>query len=832
MVSSHRRLVHRRNRQILSGATRDLQPGEVRLFSYYAPSLAAGEHTVVVSQTISAPPVWPYEDPQKNRRSDKIDKVSQTFVVAAPKFSLPPDCVDSVYPAPGSNAEVRILPHIVLKDPHLPWERWPTYIAQDEDNNDDRRRTPWLALLVFTVEELSVEKASVDAIMAALPEDVKRQQSDTFALRMRARHTPLLAGVTNAISYKKEEDDRAAAEPVDVILLQPDLFSKLFSDDDNGRDLSVSKYKHLAHVRQTATDGMAVAGNVDDNEDNSAIFSVVVSPRTSVIGADVPTTTVVHLVSLAMTPGLPVPLPTTQRVAVVSLHSWTYTCLPSKGFTSTFHGLEQLGAHLKVLQPQMPDYPKTAPLLQPIQQLSDDDKIASLITKRQRDGYNLVRHRTVTGESTAAMIRGPLTPTFVVHPLRDDFVTQSNFGTDLQILDAELSLMDITYASAWQLGKTLAMGDEAFGAALTRLRNAIHSDALGGTKKEVHTALGAYRSRSETARAMLDLVRGINQLNDSLHEDGDAATAQANSAAQKLALATNGQLYNEHNVPDNPDYGHVYSWILDKLHLGNIPAHYLLPDPSFLPEETLRFFFVDENWTDALVDGALSLANHWGATPKEDYCRTAIKKAINTRLSLPDKELGGWHTQMPKYGFMLRSQILAQFPDISVTVRFSAERPKAMDDSGNPQPTQASILVQKRLSPDTMYCLFDCAPPGLTRITFTLPPHQQRFVIGQTLDNDELAIRYKKISTVEGYVPNNPEQGVAFKKFGPSDPAPLFDWKLRTMNVANYGEMLVETLKAGMVENNKELFTDTFITSGVLALQLNDPILELIIGNL
>jgi len=37
----------------------------------------------------------------------------------------------------------------------------------------------------------------------------------------------------------------------------------------------------------------------------------------------------------------------------------------------------------------------------------------------------------------------------------------------------------------------------------------------------------------------------------------------------------------------------VCSWVPDKLYLGNVPAHYLIPDPEFLPPETLRFFHVD-----------------------------------------------------------------------------------------------------------------------------------------------------------------------------------------------------------------------------------------------
>ncbi|KAK6067692.1 hypothetical protein SCUP515_10031 [Seiridium cupressi] len=756
-------------------------------------------------------------------RVEKIEGAAQTFFVVGPKFNLPPGSVDSVFPVPGANAEVNVLPHIVLKDPHLPWGRELTYIAQNEDKGDEHHRTPWLALLVFTVPELHVE-----------PNDVK----NTYALRMRARDTLLLDGITNAISYDKDEDGLDAAEPVDVVLLEPDLFTALFSEDNGGgvgQGLCTSKYKHLAHVRETATDGMAVAGNVEDNENDPSLFSVVVSPRTSVIGADVPTTTIVHLVSLAMKPRLSLPFPKGQQ-----LHQ-------------LFDSLVNLGKNLKVLQPQMP--PDSAKQDENLQREPpfEDDKIASLITRRQMDGYIIVRHQMVSGEVTASITRGPLTPTYVPHPLRNGFM-QSNFGTDLQILDPDLSLMDLTYCSAWQLGKTLAMADQAFSTALARLRNAIHSQALSASKKEDHAALGAYRSRSETAGDMLELTRDPNKLNTALHQGGSSATAfdinrwhhadrtgdglaqDATAAAAQYDLASDGHLYNEYSMPNSPDYAHVYSWVLDKVHLGNVPAHYLIPDPSYLPEETLRFFHVDENWTDALIDGALSLASHRGAEPEKDYDRTAIKDAINARLNTPDEALGGWHVQMPKYGFLLRSQIIVQFPDLSVTVRFSTKRPESMNSNISPTPSQAPILVQKLLPPDTILCLFDCAPPGLARITFTLPPHQQRFLIGQTLTEDQLTVLYKKISTTSGYVPSEPGQGLGSRVFdkNSADPAPPFDWRLWTMHVRNYGQQLIDILRDSddMMEHGKHLFGDTFITSAVMALQLNDPILQFVVGDL
>ena len=67
--------------------------------------------------------------------------------------------------------------------------------------------------------------------------------------------------------------------------------------------------------------------------------------------------------------------------------------------------------------------------------------------------------------------------------------------------------------------------------------------------------------------------------------------------------------YNEINTPYSVDWMLVLRFVLDLYYLINVPVHYLLTDPSHLPDESLRFFYVDQNWINALVDGALSLGN-------------------------------------------------------------------------------------------------------------------------------------------------------------------------------------------------------------------------------
>lgn len=852
MPSSHRHLVHRHIRRLLNKRKRDLLPGDVRLFSFYQPSLQGGIHTLKVWQDITLP--------GDTAPAQKIEEETQDFNVIAPRFNLKPGIVDSVYPPPGTSAPVTVLPHIVFKDPHLPWEQEPTFVDRKSEEKDKRNHTPWLLLLTFSPDELKLDDDTLKGIVAGMA-DVRAEQSETMAVRMRVNQAQSLKNVVNAIPHDPVRDEHDAEGPLDAIFVEKDLFMSLFTNPvAKTNKLDVSQYKYMAHVRQIAIDGMAVAGGADKENDDFDLFSIVVAPRTGPLVSTVPITNIVHLVSLntksseKMQPEL---ASDKDRVALVSLHSWSYTCILSEGEASPRARLVTLGKNLTVFHPLMPtQHEKTS---------SGDvapDTMDKTIAKRQEDGYTLVRHRTITGEETAAMIRGPFSPRFVPHPLRDNFSIQSNFGTDLQILDPVLSLMDITYASAWQLGKTLAMADAAFCAALARLRNAIHGSSLGSSKVDVHRALGVYRSRLDTLSSMRNLVQGLNALNGGLHQDGDVATAvdsnrwdyshpatllskdesgshrvdmsmrsphistrmvdHANAAALSQAMATDGELYNEHKVPENADFAHVYTWVLDKLHLANVPAHYLIPDTSFLPLETLRFFYLDQNWTDALVDGALSLANHWASSPENDICRTAIKKVIQERVHTPDPSLGGWHYQMPEYGFVLRSQLLVEFPDIAVNVEYAETRTKAGEAP------KAPILVQKTLSDDTMYCLFDCTPPSLKSITFTMPPHQQRFTIGSEITPTNLTVSFKKVYTEPD--PNNrldKDSKTAINSHTyPMEVGEIFDLKSRTIKAEPYAKAVFDTIQSKLTPHD---FSDTTPSSTLLALQLNESIPELLV---
>src|SRR5262245_19805440 len=50
--------------------------------------------------------------------------------------------------------------------------------------------------------------------------------------------------------------------------------------------------------------------------------------------------------------------------------------------------------------------------------------------------------------------------------------------------------------------------------------------------------------------------------------------------------------------------------------LKGVPFNYLIPDEGMLPPESIRFFYLDMNWVDALLDGAFSIGRNLTKTEK------------------------------------------------------------------------------------------------------------------------------------------------------------------------------------------------------------------------
>ncbi|RFN43281.1 hypothetical protein FIE12Z_12471 [Fusarium flagelliforme] len=661
-------------------------------------SLDTGKYHIGVDKTI----VSPMEDRRYGTlgslsSGDKVEAVpAQWSLSAADDGSAD---ILSVFPPPGQTASsFATLPHIVFRDSEHPW----AYRAATDDSGPG---VPGFALIVFTRNELELEPQEQSSFFG----HVKSKINDTFGWDISVAD---LGSINDpALANLIPNPDKDAETETSIITIPGGLFKGLFateSDSDGQEVFDISPFRFMSHVRK--------------NDDSDAVASsVIISHRLGPDDIKNPTPVFAHLVSLQGIHGQSVnSLDGKERVIMTSLYSWSYNALPpnaaglGKNISLSMFGSGQLS--------------------------SNNDK-GSAVAKRLNEGYTLVRHRIQTGEETAAMYRGPLAPRRVPYLLNKD---NAKFDGDLRIYDPDLNLVDISYASAWQLGKSLALKDGKFTTALTRLRGELQSQR---GKAEDSRESTSYGSRH-------DVIAGLSGLMEKLGASGVPTRS----------------------LPEKTDSAIVEEWAFNRLLLNGIPAHYMIADASHLPSESLRFFHIDKNWTEALVDGALSLANYNSSQSDKDNLRTATKEALNKR-------------QVPSYGLFLRSQVLASFPRLECQVQGS-------------DPPKVEVLAQHKLADDTMLVLLDCQPRGSVSLIFT-PVGQPTFTAAAEflpVDGNRAIPEVEILNRTNG-------NRVRYARDG------LFNWEARTLKIRNYVD---QVLRVGL-ENEIEP------TAAVLALQLQQP---------
>lgn len=145
-------------------------------------------------------------------------------------------------------------------------------------------------------------------------------------------------------------------------------------------------------------------------------------------------------------------------------------------------------------------------------------------------------------------------------------------------------------------------------------------------------------------------------------------------------------------------------WLARLRLLDGVPFEYLVPDSGFLQPETIRFFHVDRNWTDAAVDGAIAA----GAYGTRDRALVQAQH-VAVRDALDDAERTVWGTtsttgSTPETtGFLLRSRAVSGWPGMIV---------RAWTGSGRNERKLQPLRIE-RLSPSVLIVLFDDEPARL-----------------------------------------------------------------------------------------------------------------------
>ncbi|MFO1430702.1 MAG: hypothetical protein U1F76_11270 [Candidatus Competibacteraceae bacterium] len=677
----------------------DIPIGDLRLYDNYLPQLQAGKWFIRVRQTLT------HNGSKVNQ--DTLE-ASQEFIVSAPQFSIDPNQIINRYPPAGSTGLYRqVLPYIVLNDPMLPWER--------EMVDPSHHRQPWLALMVFAESELIGGETNVTRAISTTVGDFLK-----------------LGGTTLAPKPAKEADiDNSAPcvymqTPVSIFATNAPRLNEL---------------RFLSHCRQVNTGDKAMMGL---NE--HGLFSVIMSnrfPSTPPKGSTQPVKNIAHLVSLE---GMEKYLLANasfgsyETVALVSLASWVFYSFPDR--SEDFRALVlNLVAGETDLQKITPD--RLWLRLTPPATRSGSDAAALEVSKRISDGYTPLLYHTRTGEETFAWYRGPLAPLLPAllkkqSPFFQTRTAELQAANDLPALlkkqspfftadaaliyDKTYGVFDCSLAAAWEAGRQAALSDRLFGQRLLDFRCRAHrfTDSLQQRLLSDHFS-ETQIDQVDIASTIQDQFLSLLTLNRQLLVDIGTGSNSQPATLQKVVTNTpttsvkeDIEKFMKEVLPKlqtpklqkliQDDLAPIAEWLGKLMLLYPLPFNYLVPDERMLPVESIRFFYIDPNWLNALLDGALSIALE---SSRQTFFHKITKEMMHNAamqaLSVYRNSLRGVTPAAPPAappvicGLLLRSALVTGWPNLAV-------RPR--DAAGN----MLNILRMDHLSPTVLLCIFDGVP--------------------------------------------------------------------------------------------------------------------------
>ena len=170
--------------------------------------------------------------------------------------------------------------------------------------------------------------------------------------------------------------------------------------------------------------------------------------------------------------------------------------------------------------------------------------------------------------------------------------------------------------------------------------------------------------------------------------------------------------------PDDGNHlvpGELRRWLARLRLLEGVPFSYLVPDADLLPVESIRFFYLDRTWTDALVQGALSVGTITTSDRAEiEGLHQAIRDDVDVAeraIRQPDDEelltgAGGTIT-----GFLLRSRVVSGWPGLHVRAyRKDVVADDALTTAAESDPDRLKLLRVERLAPAVLLVLIDGVP--------------------------------------------------------------------------------------------------------------------------
>ncbi len=179
----------------------------------------------------------------------------------------------------------------------------------------------------------------------------------------------------------------------------------------------------------------------------------------------------------------------------------------------------------------------------------------------------------------------------------------------------------------------------------------------------------------------------------------------------------------------------VVDWLARIRLLERVPFSYLVPHERMLPQHSIRFFYVNRNWVDAAVDGALSLG---ASTSRERAYHEAIYRDLRAAIDAAERNLWRKRTGGALQagdaevitGFLMRSRIVSGWPGLEIHATRTID--------GAEEPVQ--LLRVERLAPAVLLVMMDWIPE---RVMFEEPRGGAQLGVDQAQDPARRVVRLR-----------------------------------------------------------------------------------------
>ncbi|MGH9057698.1 MAG: hypothetical protein ACRDYY_17850 [Acidimicrobiales bacterium] len=400
--------------------------GYMRLFDAALPPLLDGNYRLTVSSHIT----------QTGLLDETLDR-QRYFNVEGPRFTLDPGLVAGVFPPKGAHGPFAdSLPQIVLNRRTLPWER--SIANTPVDPLGSGGAMPWLVLLLFSEGEYTLldqqpletvlPKDAISPMPSGVRCDALQVKQSLLTAVMPARSELELLAHVRQVNIEDRELNTSRGDGwfsvvVGNCLPEPGAKQRAFLVSLEGRgDLVPAQPPPvppdlIIETGPSLAQGVSLGFEIPGGSDVTALGAVARGPQRG---------------------NVPVVVEYDPTVTLVCLYSWEFTCEGDASFEQLMQGLDvgMFGASSSG---------------QPV--VSDSGHIAMQLTDR-------------AGERQTAWYRGPLVP----YAMSRDDQGPYHSADQARRVTPDTGVEDVSYSSAFDLGRLLAVADGRLAQELMRWR--------------------------------------------------------------------------------------------------------------------------------------------------------------------------------------------------------------------------------------------------------------------------------------------------------------------------------------------------------------------------